>query len=127
MNIQRGEVIRINLNPTQGRERGLETADSKAGGTLQRSGEARPCLVLSHTKYNLKRGGIVVVTPITSTLKPQVKMMIAIPNGFKTKGSVIAEQVRTLDLKSRWWKTTGEVLPTEFVDRVVETFKLIVC
>ena len=71
MNIQRGEVIRINLNPTQGREQ---------------TGEARPCLVLSHTKYNLKREGIVVVTPITSTLKPQVKMMIAIPNGFKTKG-----------------------------------------
>ena len=126
MNIQRGEIIRINLNPTQGRERGLETADSKAGGTLQRSGEARPCLVLSHTKYNLKRGGIVVVTPITSTLKPQVRMMIAIPNGFKTKGSVIAEQIRTLNLKTRWWKTTGEVLPTKFVDRVVETFKLIV-
>ena len=110
MNIQRGEVIRINLNPTPGREQS----------------EARPCLVLSHTKYNLKREGIVDVTPITSTLKPQVKMMIAIPNGFKTKGSVIAEQIRTLDLKTRWWKTTGEVLPPEFVDRVVETFKLIV-
>ncbi|MDJ0650527.1 MAG: type II toxin-antitoxin system PemK/MazF family toxin [Xenococcaceae cyanobacterium MO_188.B19] len=111
MKIQRGEVIRINLNPTQGREQ---------------AGNARPCLVLSHTKYNIKRGGIVVVTPITSTVKPQVKMMIPIPSGFKAKGSVIAEQVRTLDLKTRWWKTTGEVLPTEFVERVVETFKLII-
>lgn len=111
MKIQRGEVIRINLNPTQGREQ---------------AGNARPCLVLSHTKYNIKRGGIVVVTPITSTVKPQVKMMIPIPFGFKAKGSVIAEQVRTLDLKTRWWKTTGEVLPTEFVERVVETFKLII-
>ncbi|MGV2830729.1 type II toxin-antitoxin system PemK/MazF family toxin, partial [Myxosarcina sp. GI1(2024)] len=103
MKIRRGEVIRINLNPTQGREQ---------------AGDARPCLVLSHTKYNVRRGGIVVVTPLTSTIKPQVKMMIPIPESFKARGSVIAEQVRTLDLKSRWWKTTGEVLPTEFVERV---------
>lgn len=63
---------------------------------------------------------------LTGTLKPEVKMMIPIPEGFKAKGSVIAEQVRTLDLKTRWWKTTGEVLPTEFVARVVETFKVII-
>ena len=111
MKIHRGEVIRINLNPTQRREQ---------------AGNARPCLVLSHTKYNAKRGGIVVVTPITSTIKPNIKMMIPLDEGFKARGSVIAEQVRTLDLKTRWWKTTGEVLPTEFVDRVVETFKVII-
>ncbi len=68
MSIQRGEIIRINLNPTQGRKQ---------------SGNARPCLVISHTKYNLKRKGIVVVTPITSTIKSTIKMMIQIPNGFK--------------------------------------------
>lgn len=111
MKISRGEVVRINLNPTEGREQ---------------EGLARPCLVLSHTKYNTKRGGIVVVSPITSTVKPGVKMMIPIPSGYKARGSVIAEQVRTLDLKTRWWKTTGEVLPAEFVDLVVETFKVII-
>jgi mRNA-degrading endonuclease toxin of MazEF toxin-antitoxin module len=111
MKIARGEVIRINLNPNEGREQ---------------EGNARPCLVLSHTKYNLKREGIVIVTPITSAVKPQIKMMIVIPKGYNVKGSVIAEQVRTLDLKTRWWKTTGEVLPVEFVDRVVEIFKTII-
>ena len=79
-------MIRINLNPTEGREQ---------------AGNARPCLVLSHTKYNEAKG-IVVVTPLTSTLKPTVKMMIPIPKGFKAKGSVIAEQVRTLDLTQAW-------------------------
>ncbi|WP_107666359.1 type II toxin-antitoxin system PemK/MazF family toxin [Cyanothece sp. BG0011] len=111
LNISRGEIIKINLNPTQGREQ---------------SGNARPCLVLSHTKYNLARQGIVIVTPITSTIKPQVKMMIEIPNGFKIKGSVIAEQIRTVDLNSRWWKTTGEILPKDFVDYVTETFLVII-
>jgi hypothetical protein len=37
MDIERGEVIRINLNPISGREQ---------------SGNARPCLVISHTRYN---------------------------------------------------------------------------
>lgn len=111
MKLQRGEVIWINLNPTQGREQ---------------AGNARPCLVLSHTKFNQARRGIVVVTPLTTTLKPQIKTMIPVPEGFKAKGSVVAEQVRTLDLKTRWWKTTGEVLPTEFVDLVVKTFSAII-
>jgi len=34
--------------------------------------------------------------------------------------------VRSLDLNTRWWKTTGEVLPKPFVDQVVETLNLII-
>lgn len=64
MSIQRGEIIRVNLNPTQGREQ---------------AGNARPCLVISHTKYNASRQGIVIVMPITSTIKPEIKLMIPIP------------------------------------------------
>ncbi len=111
MEIQRGEILRINLNPTIGREQ---------------KGNARPCLVLSQTKYNLIRKGIVIVTPITNTIKPNIKMMIPIPKGFKIKGSIIAEQIRTLDLNKRWWKTTGEILPSEFVNQVVDIFSLII-
>ncbi|MGK7897758.1 MAG: type II toxin-antitoxin system PemK/MazF family toxin [Xenococcus sp. (in: cyanobacteria)] len=111
MNVCRGEIIRINLNPTIGREQ---------------AGNARPCLVLSNTQFNIKRQGIVVVTPITSTIKPKVKMMVEIPSGFQVKGSVIAEQVRTIDLNKRWWKTTGEILPSDFVDHVVKIFTTII-
>lgn len=111
MDIERGEVIRVNLNPISGREQ---------------SGNARPCLVISHTRYNKARSGIVIVTPITRTVKSKVKIMIPIPEGFQVQGSVIAEQVRSLDLNTRWWKTTGEVLPKPFVDEVVETLNLII-
>ncbi len=111
MSVRRGEIVRVNLNPTIGREQ---------------AGNARPCLVLSHTKYNTKRKGIVVVTPITSTIKPEIKMMVEIPSGFKVKGSVIAEQLRTIDLSKRWWRTTEEILPSEFVDRVVTIFTAII-
>ena len=111
MNIQRGEIIRINLDPTQGREQ---------------SGNARPCLVISNTQYNQKRQGIVIVHPITSKIKPEVKIMIPIPEGFRVQGSVIVEQIRTLDLNQRWWKTTGETLPEDFVDMVAQTFTMLI-
>jgi mRNA-degrading endonuclease toxin of MazEF toxin-antitoxin module len=111
MQPKRGEIIRINLNPTEGREQ---------------TGEARPCLVLSHTRFNETRGGIVIVSPITHTLKPDIKTLIPIPEGFKIRGSVIAEQVRTLDLSQRWWITTGENLPQSFVNQVIATLQIII-
>ena len=30
----------------------------------------------------------------------------------------MAEQVRTLDLNQRWWKSTGVLLEKNFVDRI---------
>ena len=111
MQLRRGEVIRVNLNPTQGREQ---------------MGDARPCLVLSQTAFNGSRGGIVIVSPITSTVKPEIKTLILIPPGFKVSGSVIAEQVRTLDLSQRWWRSTEDCLPSLVVDQVVATLNLII-
>ncbi|MDJ0536574.1 MAG: type II toxin-antitoxin system PemK/MazF family toxin [Xenococcaceae cyanobacterium MO_207.B15] len=111
MNIQRGEIIRINLNPTQGREQ---------------SGNAPPCLVLSNSQFNQRRKGIVVITRLTNTVKPEVKTLVQVPSGFKVTGSVIAEQVRTIDLKDRWWQATGEILPEDFVDLVTHIFKQII-
>ncbi len=52
-------------------------------------------------------------------------MMIPIPDGFCVHGSVLMEQVRTVDLKTRWWKTTGEVFPKSWVDHVVNTLQVI--
>lgn len=111
MELRRGEVIRVNLNPTQGREQ---------------MGDARPCLVLSQTVFNRARGGIVIVSPITSTVRPGIKTLIPIPAGFRVSGSVIAEQVRTLDLSQRWWRSTDECLPLAVVDQVVATLNLII-
>lgn len=102
-NVKRGEIIRVNLNPTQGREQ---------------QGEARPCLVLSNTRFNQRRQGIVIVSPITNTIKPQIKTLIPLPLGLNITGSVVAEQVRTLDLNKRWWKTTSTILEADFVNSV---------
>ncbi|MEM9136567.1 MAG: type II toxin-antitoxin system PemK/MazF family toxin [Cyanobacteria bacterium P01_F01_bin.42] len=111
MDIQRGEVLRVNLNPTTGREQ---------------TGDARPCLVLSHTQFNQMRQGIVILSPITSILKPSVKTLIPIPDNHKIHGSVIAEQIRTVDLSQRWWISTGEILSREFTDSVVATLNVLI-
>lgn len=111
MNIHRGEVIRVNLNPISGREQ---------------AGNARPCLVISHTEYNQARNGMVVIMPITSTIRPEIKLMVPIPEGFAVSGSVIVEQIRTLDLSGCWWKSTNTVLPTAFVDQIVNMFSVII-
>jgi mRNA-degrading endonuclease toxin of MazEF toxin-antitoxin module len=111
MNIQRGEIIRVNLNPTQGREQ---------------QGDARPCLLLSNTRFNTRRGGIVIVSPITNTIKPEIKTLIQLPDGLIITGSVAAEQVRTLDLKKRWWKTTSVIVEADFVDSVTHIINQII-
>jgi len=108
---ERGAIIRINLNPTQGREQ---------------MGNARPCLVLSNTQFNQVRNGLVIVSPITSMVKPEIQTLIPIPDGYRVKGSVIAEQVRTVDLSDRWWQDMHEMLAMQFVNQVVAVLKLII-
>jgi len=109
--VERGEIIRVNLNPTQGREQ---------------QGKARPCLVLSNTKFNQRRQGIVLVSPITNTIRPEIKTLIQLPLGLNITGSVVAEQVRTLDLNKRWWKTTSVIVKADFVDLVTHTISQII-
>lgn len=111
MNIQRGEIIRVNLSPTQGREQ---------------QGKARPCLVLSNTKFNQCRQGIVIVSPITNTIKPEIRTLIQLPDRLKITGSVLAEQVRTLDLKKHWWKRTSVIVAEDFVNKVVHIVQQII-
>ncbi|MEM9276066.1 MAG: type II toxin-antitoxin system PemK/MazF family toxin [Cyanobacteria bacterium P01_F01_bin.143] len=103
MSVQRGEIVRINLNPTSGREQ---------------RGKARTCLVISNSKFNDRRK-MVIVLPITNTVKPQIKTLVPLPDNLSITGSVDTEQVRNLDLSDRWWKTTGVILDRELTDYMV--------
>ena len=103
MSVQRGEIVRINLNPTSGREQ---------------QGKARPCLVISNTKFNHRRK-MVIVLPITNTIKRKIKTLVPLPDNLLITGSVDTEQVRNLDLSDRWWKTTSVVLNRDFTDYIV--------
>ncbi len=62
--------------------------------------------------------------PLPKGLMPRMHSTSAA--GFRVSGSVIAEQVRTIDLSQRWWRSTEACLPAAVVDQVVATLNLII-
>lgn len=110
MSVNRGEIIRVNLNPTQGREQ---------------QGRAKPCLVISNTKFNQRRR-MAIVMPITNTVKPSIKTLVPLPDNLSITGSVDTEQVRNIDLEDRWWKSTEQVLDRQECDRIVAMLAILI-
>ncbi len=84
--MQRGEVWRVDLNPTKGREQA----------------KARPVLVLTPRAFNLL--GTPIVAPITSGGNFARMRGFAVPlddAGTATTGVVLCHQIRALDLAAR--------------------------
>ena len=81
--------------PTRGDIVWLQFGDS-AGH--EQSGR-RPALVLSDRRYNGKVG-LALVVPITSRVKGY-SWEVAIPEGSKAKGAVLADHVRSVDWRAR--------------------------
>jgi mRNA interferase ChpB len=83
----RGDIVRVNLNPTIGREQ---------------QGDFRPALVLSPAAFNLM--GVALVAPITQGGEFARYAGFAVPlsgSGTETQGVVLVNMVRTLDLTAR--------------------------
>lgn len=100
---QRGDIWLVNINPTKGKEQ---------------QGR-RPVLIVSHTAFN--RSGMAVVCPITQGGNHARFAGFAVSlmaSGTQTQGVVLANQVRTLDLKSRQAQYV-EAAPDEVLHEVV--------
>ena len=98
---KRGDIVRVNLNPTIGREQ---------------QGDFRPALVLSPAAFNLM--GVALVAPITQGGDFARYAGFAVPlsgSGTETQGVALINMVRTLDRNARQAKLI-EVAP----DFVVE-------
>ncbi len=100
----RGDIVRVCLNPTAGRE-------------VQ--GDYRPCLVLSPKEFN--RLGITLVAPISqggnyARIKGFTVSLMG--SGTKTQGVVLISGMRMLDLMARKAKKI-ETAPAEIVDEVL--------
>lgn len=80
---QRGDVVWLSFQPQAGHE--------------QRG--RRPALVLSPAAYNGKVG-LALFCPITSHVKGY-PFEIAIPEGLAVSGSVLSDQVKSLDWRAR--------------------------
>lgn len=101
MTFEQGDIIALDFSPTQGHE--------QPG--------YRPSLVVSRNVYNTKTG-FVVVCPITNTLKP-FPTRIFLDERTQTTGSVICEQVRTMDLNARTPKFI-EKIPDDILRQVLD-------
>ena len=83
----RGDIIRVTLNPVSGRE-------------LQ--GDYRPCLVLSSSRFN--RLGTTLIAPITQGGSIASEFGFAIPlqgSGTETQGVVLVNHCRMMDVRPR--------------------------
>ncbi|MDB5934281.1 MAG: mazF [Massilia sp.] len=83
----RGDIVRVNLNPATGREQ---------------QGESRPVLVLSPAAFNMM--GVAMVAPITQGGEFARFAGFAVPlsgSGTQTQGVALVNMVRTLDLEAR--------------------------
>lgn len=79
----RGDAVWLTFDPQAGHE--------PAG--------RRPALVLSPRQYNAK-AGLAILCPITTQVKGY-PFEVAIPDGLHVSGSILADQVRSLDWKAR--------------------------
>jgi mRNA interferase MazF len=79
----RGDILFTNFSPQAGRE------------MLGR----HPCIVLSESKFSVATG-LMVVCPITSKVKGS-PFEVSLPRGLKTKGCVVASEIRTQDYLAR--------------------------
>lgn len=96
----RGDIVWINFSPHAGHE--------QAG--------KRPGLVLSPREYNDKVG-LAVVCPITSRVK-DFPFEVLLPEGLRITGVVLADQVKSLDWRSRQVEFVATT-PAAVVDDVV--------
>ena len=90
MNIERGSIYRVNLDPAIGSEQ---------------QGNARPCVVLTLTVYNRQLRTVGVV-PLTSSPRALAPLIVPVPFAGKTSSMALCHQIRTID-KTRIGKLLG--------------------
>ena len=96
MNIERGNIYRVNLDPTIGSEQ---------------QGNARPCVVLTLTAYNRQLRTVGVV-PLTSSPRALAPLIVPVPSAGKANSMALCHQIRTID-KTRMCKLLGTLSPED--------------
>lgn len=101
---QRGDIVRVSLNPVVGKEQ---------------QDDFRPCLVLSPVEFN--RLGTALVAPITQGgefSRYQGFTVSLTGTGLDTQGVVLVNGIRMLDLTARQAKRI-ETAPPEIVEDAI--------
>lgn len=107
----RGDIVRLNLNPTAGREQ---------------QGDFRPALIISPAAFNI--AGLVLIAPITQGGDFARYAGFAVPlsgSGTETQGVVLCNQIRTVDLEARGAKRV-ETVPEVVMDDVLARIQVLI-
>ena len=94
----RGDIVLLQFHPQRGRE--------QAG--------RRPALVLSPRAYNAKVG-LAILCPVTTQAKGY-PFEVPLSSGLKTKGVVLADNVKSLDWQARGARIIERVSPAVLTD-----------
>lgn len=97
---ERGDFIWLEFTPQKRREQA----------------KTRPALVLSPGKYN-KVSSLALVCPITSKYRGW-GFEVALPDGLEATGSILGDQIKSLDYQARKAKFMGKC-PSEIVEDVI--------
>jgi len=105
--MKQGDIIWVDFDPTKGRE--------QAGH--------RTAVVISRTLYNKKRS-LALVCPITSQTR-LLRFHVQLDERTKTKGDVICEQIKVIDLLVHKCKVI-EQMPKDLLRQVLEAVTSII-
>jgi mRNA interferase ChpB len=108
---QRGDIIRLTLNPVQGRE-------------IQ--GDFRPAIVLSDPSFN--QLGTTLIAPITQGGNLSRVFGFAVTlmgSGTETQGAIIVNQCKMLDVSARGAKFVERV-PADVIDETLAKLQAVV-
>jgi mRNA interferase MazF len=95
----RGDFIWLNFDPQSGHEQSASRSPEVSSGACAARLGKRPALVVSHTAFNQQRG-FILVCPVSNT-KRKNPFYVSIPPGLAVTGVLIADQLRSLDYRSR--------------------------
>jgi mRNA interferase MazF len=109
----RGMIIDVNLDPTQGAEKG----------------KIRPCVIVTNNVYN-QRVPVIQVTPITewSAQKGQIRTNVEIlptaDNGLTKRSIADCLQTRPIDHRHRLVKIRGKLTPFD-LQKIDQALKVV--
>jgi mRNA interferase MazF len=108
VNFERGDIYRINLEPTVGSEQ---------------QGNARPCVVLSVSAFNARLRTIGIV-PLSSSPRPLPPIIVSVPSAGLTTSTALCGQLRTVDKRRIVGGPIGRLSPGDLaaVERGVTQF-----
>lgn len=104
---ERGDIIWINFSPHSGHEQGGR----------------RPAIVLSPYNYNFQ-SKLALVCPVTSQEKGY-PFEVKIPIGFKVKGVILADHIKSVDWDSRDSELIFKI-PESIIEEVEKKFLTII-